>query len=90
MRSTAKSLLATVILVIASAIGADAQCTGYGNSHADPGTPPYGAVCIGTGSGCTECITEWWGPGGGTFYSVCYYDFGGLYCYTWGSENQGL
>ncbi len=90
MRSTVKLLLLTVMLLLAGAIGAHAQCTGYNNSHADPGIPPYGAVCIGTGAGCTECIAEWWGPGNSGFYSVCFFDAFGLYCYTWGAENQGL
>lgn len=69
--------------------GAWAQCTAYGNSSAFEGNLATGGpYCGDTGTGCTECID--WNPGPGIWFNVCYYDYGGLYCYSYGWENQGL
>lgn len=78
-------------LAFLSTSSAWASCTAHSNSSAFEGSLPIGPYCGDTGAGCTECIE--WNPGPGIFFSVCYYDWGGIYCYTYGAggwENQGL
>lgn len=78
-------------LALSSAPGAWAQCTAHSNSSAFEGELETGGPFCGyTGAGCTECID--WDPGPGITFSVCVYDWGGIYCYYYsgGWDNQGL
>lgn len=88
MRSTAKFLLPIVMLMLVGAVGAHAQCTAYSNSRAEEGQLATGGPFCGyTGDGCTECID--WNPGTGIWFKICYYDWGGIYCF-YSSEYQGF
>lgn len=72
VRTTCRWALAAgfSLLLVSSALLAWDQCVTYTNSHAG-WVQGYGAVCLGTGGGCTEC------SGGGT---VCVDEAGGEVC----------
>lgn len=71
-------VLAVFMLVMATGGAfAQSQCNHAENSHIGV-VQGYGLTCLGTGGGCTECISTW--P-----VLVCYYEnfWGTWYCQDW-------
>lgn len=80
--------LLLLVLSFLSTPGAWAQCNAYSNSSAFEGDLDTGGPFCGyTGDGCTECTD--WNPGTGIWFRICYYDWGGIYCF-YSSEYQGF
>lgn len=78
-----------LLVLFLTSTSARAQCTAFNNSSAHEGDLNTGGpFCGNTGAGCTQCID--WNPAPGVFFSVCYYDWGGIYCYYYSYEYQGF
>jgi hypothetical protein len=88
MRLRAKlSLLFVLLLALAFASSVHAECYAYaGSSPFDYGLEQGGYECVGTGSGCRQCIDYNQNRSG----KSCTYDWWGyaLSCYYWGPDYQ--
>ena len=89
MRFQAKlAVLLVLLLALALSGSLNATCNNFPNSSpADYGLG-IGGACVGTGSGCTECI-DYNQNGSG---KSCVRDWYGFveYCFYWGQDYQNL